>query len=94
MQKAKVFLNVTETNFGKFPTLPNNQKVNRDTIVYYASKVTDKGKESIFFLIRHKDAKLLKDNNFDIQSILIPAGFYPAAISYKYNDTRLEINFI
>jgi hypothetical protein len=45
-------------------------------------------------LIRHKDAKLLKDNNFDIQSILVPAGFYPAAISYKYNDTRLEINFI
>lgn len=89
-KKVKVYLNKMKTEYATIPVLSNNQKVNRKITVYYAEKRIDGGRESVFFIIRPKDAELLKSKGFSIQSIEVPKGYYPVAIGYS-SGTKLEV---
>ena len=89
-KKIKVYLNKMKTEFATIPVLSNNQKVNRKTKIYYAERSIGGGRESIFFIIRPKDAELLKSNGFSIQSIEVPKGYYPVAVGYS-SGTKLEV---
>jgi len=80
-----------KTKYATIPVLSNNQKVNRKTTVYYAEKNSGGGRESVFFIIRPKDAELLKSKGFSIQSIEVPKGYYPVAIGYS-SGTKLEVS--
>jgi hypothetical protein len=89
-KKVKVFLNKMRTEFAVIPVLSNNQKVNRKTTVYYAERNSDGNRESVFFIVREKDAAMLKSKGFKIQSIEVPKGYYPVAIGYAAG-TKLEV---
>ena len=88
--KVRVYLNKMKTEFGVFPVLSNNQKVNRKTTFYYADRKVVSGTESVFYIIRPKDAELLKSKGFAIQSIEVERGYYPAAVGYS-SGTKLEV---
>ena len=89
-KKFKVYLNKLRTEYGTIPVLSNNQKVNRKTKVYYAERSIGDGTESVFFIVRPKDAELLKSNGFSIQSIDVPKGYYPVAVGYS-SGIELEV---
>jgi hypothetical protein len=89
-KKIKVYLNKMKTEYATIPILSNNQKVNRKTTVFYAERSIGGGRESVFFIIRPKDAELLKSKGFSIQSIEVPKGYYPVAVGYS-SGTKLEI---
>ncbi len=92
-KKHKVHLSIMRTDFGKFPVLSNNQRVNRNTTVYYASRTIHGMNESIFYLVRTKDAEKLMDIGFDIQALVIETDQYAAAIGYN-SGTILESHII
>lgn len=85
--KNKVYLSKMRTDYGIIPVLSNFQRVNRNTKVYYANK----NGESVFFIIRKKDADLLKSKGFKIQSIDVPKGQYAKAVGYS-SGTKLEVS--
>ncbi|NDC96267.1 hypothetical protein EBZ38_11840 [bacterium] len=89
-KKIKVYLNKMKTEYATIPVLSNNQKVNRKTTVFYAERSIGGGRESVFFIIRPKDAELLKSKGFSIQSIEVPKGYYPVAVGYS-SGTKLEV---
>ena len=89
-KKNKVHLHKINTDFGKMPVMFNFQKVNRKTVIFYAEREIDGGTESIFYLVRPKDAELLKVNGYAIQSVEVPEGSYPAAFRYS-SGTKLEV---
>jgi hypothetical protein len=89
-KKIKVYLNKMKTEYATIPVLSNDQKVNRKTTVFYAERSIGGGRESVFFIIRPKDAELLKSKGFSIQSIEVPKGYYPVAIGYS-SGTKLEV---
>jgi len=89
-KKIKVYLNKMKTEYATIPVLSNNQKVNRKTTVFYAERSIGGGRESVFFIIRPKDAELLKSKGFSVQSIEVPKGYYPVAVGYS-SGTKLEL---
>jgi hypothetical protein len=89
-KKIKVYLNKMKTEYATIPVLSNNQKVNRKTTVFYAERSIGGGRESVFFIIRPKDAELLKSKGFSVQSIEVPKGYYPVAVGYS-SGTKLEV---
>lgn len=95
-KKVKIYLNKMRTEYATIPVLSNDQKVNRKITVYYAERNIDRGgffgggRESVFFIVRPKDAELLKSKGFSIQSIEVPKGYYPVAIGYS-SGTKLEV---
>jgi hypothetical protein len=89
-KKIKVYLNKMKTEYATIPVLSNNQRVNRKTTVFYAERSIGGGRESVFFIVRPKDAELLKSKGFSIQSIEVPKGYYPVAVGYS-SGTKLEV---
>lgn len=91
MKKVKVFLNKIRTDFGLIPVLSNTQTVNRPIEIYSAEKKHKEGIESIFFIVRPKDADRLQSTGYEIKSIILMPGNSPRLIDYNNGEgTKLE----
>ena len=89
MRKIKVYLSKMNTEIGKIPILSNFQTINRPLQIFAAERKINNCNESIFFIIRPKDANRLKEIGYNIQSINLLPGNTPIFINYG-KGTKLE----
>lgn len=83
MKKIKVYLSKMDTEKGYIPVLSNFQRVNRPLQIFSAERQINNGTDSIFFIVRPKDANRLKEIGYNIQSIKLMPGNSPRLIDYN-----------
>lgn len=89
--KAKVYLSKVNTIIGRIPVLSNGQKTRRPLQIYAAYRTVNDCNESIFFIIRSKDAIALHAAGYSIKSMVLNTGYYPRFIDYNNgNGLQLE----
>jgi len=77
------------TQIGYIPVLSNFQTVNRPINLFTAERFINGCKESIFFIVRPKDAVKLQSCGFNIKSIILLPGNTPRLLNYK-NETIFD----
>ena len=83
MKKIKVYLSKMNTDIGYIPVLSNFQTVNRPLQIFAAYRNINKGNESIFFIVRPKDANKLGQLGYVILSMVLLPGNKPRLIDYN-----------
>ncbi len=79
------------TEIGLIPVLSNFQTVNRPLQIFSAERKDKNGTESIFFIIRPKDANKLQNCGYFIQSVVLQPNYTPRLIDYNNGQgTKLE----
>ncbi len=81
-RKVKVYLSKMRTEIGYMPVLSNFQTVNRPLQIFAAYRQINNCNESIFFMVRPKDANKLQLIGFDILSMVLKPGNKPRLINY------------
>jgi hypothetical protein len=76
-RKTKVTLTKMNTEIGYIPVLSNFQTVNRPLNIFAAYRTINNCNESIFFIVRPKDAAKLAEIGFNIAATELKPGFYP-----------------
>jgi len=91
MKRVKVYLSKMNTEIGHIPVLSNFQTVNRAINIFSAERKVNNCNESIFFIVRPKDANKLKEIGYNIQCINLKPGNTPRFIDYNNGQgTQLE----
>ena len=89
--KKRVFLSRTNTEIGYIPVLSNFQTVNRPLQIFAAERKINNGTESIFFIVRPRDADKLQNYGYNIYTIILQPGNKPRLIDYNDGKgTQLE----
>lgn len=83
MKRIKVYLSKMNTEIGYIPVLSNFQTVNRSINIFSAVRSINNCNESIFFIVRPKDANRLKEIGYNIQCINLKPGNKPRLIDYN-----------
>ena len=90
MKKIKVNLTKMNTEIGLIPVLSYFQKVNRPIQIFAAERQINNCNESIFFIVRSKDAIRLKEIGYNIQSIVLKPGYSPVLLTTgKFYQTNM-----
>lgn len=91
MKKVRVNLTKMNTEIGYIPVLSNFQTVNRPLQIFTAERKINNCNESVFFIVRPKDANKLQNLGYNIKSIILKPGNEPYLIQYLNDtDTRLQ----
>jgi hypothetical protein len=95
MKRVKVYLTKMRTEIGYIPVLSNFQTVNRPLQIFAAERQVNNCNESIFFIVRRKDADKLQGFGYHILSMVLLPGNKPRLINYHDGcGVQLEQSFL